>query len=179
MKKVLLISLFLVWAIMAQGENVSMQTAQTAAQSFLNSKTGGNPQIHLIDYAEKAEFPNFYVFGNESCFVIIAADDCVHPVLAYSTESTFETSGMPTNTYGWLKAYNKEIEYIADCRPEVNPEIQLEWENLLNGRGLDPKSARRLLRLPCNYELFWWRVGPVEHRQCYSGQSNIYHQHFS
>ena len=140
MKKVLLISMFLVWAIMAQGENVSMQTAQTAAQSFLNSKTGGNPQIHLIDYAEKAEFPNFYVFGNESCFVIIAADDCVHPVLAYSTESTFETSGMPTNTYGWLKAYNKEIEYIAGCRPEVNPEIQLEWENLLNGRGLDPKS---------------------------------------
>ena len=66
MKKLTLsLVVFLLAVLPAFAENVPVQTAQRAAQSFLNSKMEGNSQIHLIDFAERASFPNFYVFGNE------------------------------------------------------------------------------------------------------------------
>ena len=90
MKSYLLILVFFFTMVtLSTAENVTVHTAQRAAQSFLNSKIDGSTDIHLIDFAEKAFFPNFYVFGNEHCFVIIAADDAVHPVLGYSIETGF------------------------------------------------------------------------------------------
>ena len=108
-KSFLLLTLLIATIISVFAENVTIQTAQQAAQSFLNSKLHRNTDIHLIDFAEKAAFPNIYVFGNEQCFVIIAADNAVHPVLGYSTEEGFGMEEMPGNTYEWLKAYDEEI----------------------------------------------------------------------
>lgn len=139
-KATLTIVAFLMAVLPAFSESVSVQTAQRAAQSFLNSKMEGNPQIHLIDFAEKASFPNFYVFGNEHCFVIIAADDCVHPVLGYSTESGFGTEIMPDCVSDWLKAYNDGIAAAKKRRLDATAEIRFEWERLLNGSSLEPKS---------------------------------------
>ena len=141
MKKVTLILVaFLVAVLSAFAENVTVQTAQRAAQSFLNSKMEGNPQIQLIDYPEKSSFLNFYVFGNERCFVIIAADDCVQPVLGYSTEGGFGNEPMPDCVSDWLKAYTDGIAAVKESRLDATAEIRSEWEMLLNGRGLDPKS---------------------------------------
>jgi hypothetical protein len=141
MKKVILtLVAFLMVVLPAFSESVSVQTARRAAQSFLNSKTEGNPQIHLIGFAEKSSFSNFYVFGNDRCFVIIAADDCVHPVLGYSTESGFGTGIMPDCISDWLKAYNKGIAAAKESRVDATAEISSEWERLLNGSSLEPKS---------------------------------------
>ena len=142
MKKVLLTIVVLLMAVLpAFSENVTVQTAQRAAQSFLNSKMEGNPQIRLIDFAEKAEFPNFYVFGNEHCFVIIAGDNCAKPVLGYSTERGFNGELIPDNVKDWLKAYNNEIASALSLSVEATPRIRSEWESLLSGRGLEPKSS--------------------------------------
>ena len=143
----LFISLVLfVLAATTYAENVSLQTAQIAASSFLRSH-GVTSEIHLIDFAEKADFPYFFVFGNEHCLVIISADDCVHPVLGYSMESTFETNGMPINAYGWLKAYNDEIKFSVENRKSPNVEIQSEWNRLLCGNGLEPKTRTSIAPL--------------------------------
>ncbi len=139
-KNIVLLPLLFAMVSTALAKNVTIQTAQRAAQSFLNSKMEGNPQIHLIDFAEKSSFPNFYVFGNERCFVIIAGDDCVHPVLGYSTENSFAADDMPENAYDWLKAYDEEIAYVAERRLNANIEIQVEWDKLLSGKGLFQKT---------------------------------------
>lgn len=122
-------------------EQVSVQTAQRVAQSFLNSKMGGNPSIRLIEFAERSSFPNFYVFGNERCFVIISADDGARPVIGYSTESGFGTDFLPDEVRDWLKANNDEISSAMNLRVEATPRIRSEWESLLNGRGLDSRSS--------------------------------------
>ena len=141
MKKVALTLVALLMAVLpAFSDSVSVQTAQRVAQSFLNSKMEGNPQIHLIDFAEKTFFPDFYVFGNEQCFVIIAGDDCVHPVLGYSTEGGFGNGTMPDCVSDWLKAYTYGIAAVKESRLDATAEIRSEWEMLLNGRGLEPKS---------------------------------------
>jgi hypothetical protein len=136
----LLLTLLIATVVSVFAENVSVQTAQRAAQSFLNSKLHTNTDVHLIDFAEKASFPNLYVFGNDHCFIIIAADNAVHPVLGYSTEGEFGVETMPENTYEWLKAYDEEIAFVTESRLEADNEIYSEWNNLLNGIGLIPKS---------------------------------------
>lgn len=141
MKKSTLTFVAILMAVLpAFSESVSVQTAQRAAQSFLNSKMEGYPEIHLIDFAERTSFPNFYVFGNEYCFVIIAADDCVHPVLGYSTEGGFGTIDIPDVVGNWLKAYDREISTIKESRLTSTTEIRSEWESLLRGGSLEPKS---------------------------------------
>lgn len=137
---ILLFSLFLLSVTMAFADSVPVPTAQRAAQSFLNSKMDSAPEIHLIDFAEEAELPNFYVFGNERCFVIIAADNAVHPVLGYSTEGGFGEEAMPEAIKDWLKAYNDGIASVKHDRIEATTEIRKEWDDLLCGRGLEPKS---------------------------------------
>ena len=163
---IIIFLIFAVGMVKAFAENVSVQTAQTAAQSFLNSKMGGNQPIHLIDFAEKAEFPNFYVFGNERCFVIIAADDCVHPVLGYSKENAFGTEGMPENVYGWLKAYNEDVALAMNSNMEASPDIRVEWVSLLNDQGLPPRSRTSvspLVRTTWNQTTPYNNLCPEDH----------------
>ena len=107
----------------------------------------GNPQIYLIDFAEKAEFPNLYVFGNEHCFVIIAADDRMRPVLGYSTENAFGEDEMPEEVLAWLMRYEDVIMYLSETRPETSLDIQAEWDCLLSGRGLETKTRTRVMPL--------------------------------
>ena len=148
MKKVALTIVTLLMAVLpAFSEAVSVQTAQRAAQSFLNSKMEGNPQIHLIDFAEKADFPNFYVFGNEGCFVIIAADDIVHPVLGYSTDGGFETEEMPEDVFDWLKRYDEAILALSATNYERSTEVGEAWHSLISGNGLEPKLRTRVMPL--------------------------------
>ena len=130
--------LFIASIVYSFAGNVTVQTALQAAQSFINSKTDGNSEIHFIDFAERASFPNLYVFGNEHCFVIIAADDAIHPVLGYSLERGFGTGLLPINTYEWLKVYDEEIAIVTESRLEANDEILLEWHNLISGIGFIP-----------------------------------------
>ena len=169
-------ALLIATTISAYAENVTVQTAQRAAQSFLNSKIPNNTDIHLIDFAEKASFPNFYVFGNEHCFVIIAADNAVHPVLGYSTEGGFGTETMPESTFEWLKAYDEEIAFVAESRLEADNEVLLEWDNLLNGNGLTPKSrncVNPLLRTKWNQNAPFNNLCPADpegpNGHCYTG----------
>ena len=141
MKNVALTFVALLMAVLPSfAENVTLQTAQRAAQSFINSKMEGNPQIHLIDFAEKASFPNFYVFGNEHCFVIIAGDDAVHPVLGYSMEGGFGEDAMPEAIMDWLKTYDDEITFAKESKLEATMEIRKRWDDLLCGGGLEPKT---------------------------------------
>ena len=94
-------------------ENVNLQTAQTAARCFLRSR-GVNSDIQPVEFAERCEFPNLYVFGNERCFIIIAGDDAVHPVLGYSTEYGINAEPMPEAVFDWLEAYDNEIASIKE-----------------------------------------------------------------
>ena len=139
-KRILLFVLLIASAVSSFAENVTVQTAQRAAEAFINSKRHSNMDIHLVDFAEKEAFPNLYIFGNECCFVIIAANNAVHPVLGYSTEGGFGTETIPETTYEWLKAYDEEIAFVSECRWAADDEISSEWDNLLDGIGLTPKS---------------------------------------
>ena len=82
MKKLTVLTTFvLFFALSGFSEHVEPDKAQKVANTFLNYRLSEPTNISLVDYVDKTSYQNFYVFGNEHCFVIIAADNCAHPVL--------------------------------------------------------------------------------------------------
>ena len=138
-KNFLIISFFvLVVSVFAKG--VPEQRAKIAAESFLHSRLGNVSEVSLIDFPQTAELPNLYFFGNERSFVIIAGDDCVHPVLGYSIDNCFGSEDITEDVFDWMKMYDQEIAFAKRSRFEAQPEIRNEWVCLLNGQGLVPQS---------------------------------------
>ena len=175
-KRILLFVLLIASTVYTFAENVTVQTAQRIAETFLNSKRLSNMDIHLVDFAEKESLPNIYIFGNERCFVIIAANNAVHPVLGYSTEGGFGTEIMPESTYEWLKAYDKEIAFVSESRWEADDEISSEWDKLSDGIGLTPKSrssVNPLLKTKWNQNAPFNELCPADsagpNGHCYTG----------
>ena len=141
MKKIaLFLGLTLLFLAPVFAENVNLTQAQHVAHSFLQSKMGQDPDIHLLDYADRDSFTHFYVFGNDNCFVIVSADDRVTPIIGYSTENGFGQTAMPENIFAWLRAYDEEISTAISRHMNATEEILSEWSSLRNGDGLEPKS---------------------------------------
>ncbi|HEY6914216.1 MAG TPA: C10 family peptidase, partial [Paludibacter sp.] len=55
----------------------------------------------------------FYVYniGSNQGFIIVSGDDTTKPILAYSDDSTFPTTNIPSNLQYWLDFYKTEIKY--------------------------------------------------------------------
>ena len=166
----LLLTLILALFATAIAENVELTRAQRVAESLLASKMGQTPNIQLVDYANRGSFSNFYVFGNEHCFVIVSADDRVSPILGYSTEDGFGQTAMPENVFYWLKAYDDEISAVVSHQMEATEEIVSEWSNLMNGNGLEPKSRTSVSPLILTK---WDQVAPFNNL-CPTDANNVH-----
>ena len=88
-------------------------------------------------------FSNFYILtaADSIGFVIVSADDRVQPILGYSTENTFDVTNMPPNLREWLMDYEQQIQYAIDENVEPFEETTSEWNTLLSGGSIAPKST--------------------------------------
>ena len=118
-------------------ERVTPETARKVAFTFLNNNGAKSDQ--LTDLSKASGFPNLYIFTTEESFVIIAADDCVKPILGYSLSGTFVAEDIPSNVNGWLKGYNDEIQNAIDSKIKATAETTKLWKDLANG---DSKAAK-------------------------------------
>ena len=145
MKKAL--SLLLVAAVLTvctfvSAAPVDKTKAKAAAISFLKSK--GAENLQLVDITGTTPYTAFYIFAGSDGkgFVIVSADDCVLPILGYSTSGTFVTEGMPSNVKGWLDDYERQILHYRSLGPgrlqSVRDEGCRVWMDLLEGSYDDP-----------------------------------------
>ena len=89
------VALVFLTAIPMMAERVTPETARKVAASFLNNN--GAKAAQLTDLSKAVGFPNLYIFNAEQGFVVMAADDCVRPILGYSLTGNFVAEGMPEN----------------------------------------------------------------------------------
>ena len=84
-----------------------------------------------------AEVGDIYVFSpvGRPGFVLVAASDCVRPVLGYSYSGSFDVNGMPPHVAAWIEGYNREISAFADAEPSAA--VQALWER----EGMSPKDG--------------------------------------
>ena len=124
------------WAIAA---HVDQDRAQKAAMTFLSNN--GVKSAQLSDLSAEAGFANLYIFNAQQGFVVMAADDCVQPILGYSLTGHFRTKNMPSNVRGWLQGYNDEIQVAIDNQVKATAETKALWNDLMEGNSKAGKAV--------------------------------------
>ena len=90
---------------------------------------------------ENASGPSFYVFNFDAeGFVIVAGDDRVQPILAFSDEGPFVAENMPVHIRFFLDGYTEEIQYVVDNQQYAAESTLLQWKSLLSGASA-PKDG--------------------------------------
>ena len=124
MKKFFLsILLLALSAGMAMAKPVDPAVARVAAAHLL--------QKAVFD-ATPASFTECYLFvgADGKGFALIAADDCVRPVLGYSLSGTFPTSKLPDHILGWIEAYELNIRTLRELGITESDQVRAEWQML-------------------------------------------------
>ena len=145
-----LLGLLMMVSLPMMAERVDPITARQVAGQFLNNN--GVKSSQLTDLSKAAGFPNLYIFNAAQGFVVMAADDCVQPILGYSLKGRFVTENMPTNVSGWLQGYNDEIQYAIDNQLKATSETAQLWKDLVNG---DSKAGRATIVVDALIQSTW------------------------
>ena len=139
------LSLFSVVMVMLLGsvsaKSVDETTACTVASHFFAMKYNHAPESLTLSIVytapslrgENGSGPSFYVVNfNDEGFVIVAGDDRVQPILAFSNEGAFVTENMPDHIRFFLDGYTEEIQYLVDNQQQADKAILQQWETLLS-----------------------------------------------
>ena len=113
---------------------VDQQRALQIGQSFMNAKIGqkANVQLNLVYTAATREAVDYYVFNNggNHGFVIVAGDNRVKPILAYSTSGCFNPNDIADGFAFTLNSFSTEIQYIRENNIEATADIDAEWQSV-------------------------------------------------
>ncbi len=127
------LALLLFAAMPVIAERVTPETARKVATTFFNNN--GAKSAQLTDLSKAAGFPNLYIFTADQGFVVMAADDCVQPILGYSLDGHFSTNDMPENLRWWLQGYSDEIQFAINSKAKPSTEIAKQWKELAEGNA--------------------------------------------
>lgn len=120
-------------------------TAKTVAQNFLAQKYMPGIRIGLAKtYSDASGQTTFYIYNIEDTkgFVIVAGDDVIKPVLAYSTESKFQAEHLAPQVAYWLNGYNSVISSVISRNLTPTDAISAKWTKLLGNSTHDDLAAR-------------------------------------
>lgn len=160
-RKVFVTMLLIAVAMVAAAKPVEKAVAVRAAENVLHKQ--------VVDVTPKS-FTECYLFvgADGEGFVLLSADDCARPLLAYSKVSPFPTEGMPENLVAWIDGYQREIASIKALGGIVDDRVTAEWNRLLKGtfKG-DPVVAPLI-------ETQWEQSDPYNYRCPYDSIRNAY-----
>ena len=180
MKKTLRIFVFAAMLLASLGlwaRPVSVDHAHRVAESFLRG-IGCKNASSLVNRSSELSFHQFYLFASEQGgFVLVAADDCVVPILGYSTTNVFDVKGMPAHVADWLSGYEEQIAYFVrqdarlrssglQCGDDNGNIVAQQWKLLLAGQNLEQtnnSSVSPLLSTTWNQSPYYNDLCPVDY----------------
>lgn len=130
MKRHLLSIAMLMLAVVLMAAPVSEETTGQIADFFFHEH-GGKGNLRLM---ENNDFRHLRIYqcAEGNGFVIMPADDCVLPILGYSTVNPMNLDDMAPSTRFWFEEYDRQIEWNIENDFETNPAIVNEWSRLAN-----------------------------------------------
>ena len=157
----------MVWA-----ERVSEEDAALVANNFMNvtpSSAHGQkaPAKRMVmKAAAAAEENQFYIYENADGegWVMVAANDVVRPILAYSETGHFRTDNQPSNLKVWLNGYNRLIKRAETDGLVANEETQQEWAALRKGAKIKKATAvvSPLIKTGWDQDSPYWNLCPTK-----------------
>ena len=115
---------------------VDQQQAQKLGAKFLGTtalaQKNADIQLDLVSVTANRDATDYYVFNvtNGEGFVIIAADDRVKPILAYSTSGSYDPEHVSEGFAFTLNSFQEEIQYVREHDLSATPDIIAEWKSL-------------------------------------------------
>ena len=144
---------------------VDQQKAQSIGAKFLSTTTlserNVDIQLNLVSVATDRDVTDYYVFNvsNGEGFVIVAGDDRVKPILAYSTTGCFDPSHVSKGFQFTLDAFREEIQYIREHNLSATPDIMAEWRSVSENGSLNRgRQARAVVGPLC--QALWDQDSP-------------------
>lgn len=121
-------------------------------------------EARFINVAAQHGYSEFFIFNNTAGkgFVIMAADDCVTPILGYSYENNFPDGELPPNIKAWLDGYAAQINEATAMKLNATEEIRGDWECLRQSKALPIKSEKAVSPLVQTK----WSQSPYYNDQC-------------
>lgn len=155
MKKTLLLALTATLMASSHAKPVADSTLRLAASRVLN-------RIDLVD-ATPAWLSHSRLFtGSDGTgFVLLSADDCAFPLLAYSRTEAFSIMDVPEHVASWIKGYDRDIAAAVTLGIDATPEVTDAWRSLLAGT---PKQRRDTPVEPLITSL--WNQSPLYNSMC-------------
>ena len=130
---------------------VDQQKAQKLGVKFLGTtalhQKNADIQLNLVSTAVDLQRGgiDYYVFnvkGGEG-FVIIAGDDRVKPILAYSTTGQYDPQNVSEGFAFTLDGFREEIQYVREHNLTAAPDIVAGWKQVIETGSLNRGGQTR------------------------------------
>lgn len=150
MRKLVFVCAFvLAVALSARAGHVRPETAAQYARGLLGMQELPVPEntgsFKAAGRDGQVSGPEYYVFNNpEGGWAVIAAYDCVAPVIAYSHQGSFSISGMPDNVSWWMEGVSRTISGIRDSGIETPASVRDSW-NFLSSLSATRDAEKKVI----------------------------------
>ena len=174
MKRIFTLALLLA-ALTMMGGPIDETTAKKLAENFWKENNvmgvrnghvykNKTDDVQFVNMAPQHGYAEFFIFNNTvgKGYVIIAADESVTPILAYSYENNFGTETLPPNLKAWLDGYAEQIRQVVTMKAPATEEIRADWECLRQGKTLPIKSETAVSPLVATR----WNQSPYYNAKC-------------
>jgi len=179
MKKIQLSISFFIFSLIAISgvfaEKIEPKLAKALATNFYYEKClfSGidikQPAALTLSYTQLSDNEEiYYVFSSANGYIIVAADDDVYPVLAYSFEGSYRQENMSPEFEFWMSSYEKQISQVRKNNIKADSRISTTWDFYLNNfdknanlKG-DPKSVAPLLQSTWDQGSFYNSLCPED-----------------
>lgn len=169
-KNLLLYMVFLGLCLPALSSPVDLSTAKTVASKFMRAK-----EVWLsTTYHTTKGTAAFYVFNTTDGYVIVAADDCVTPIIGYSHEGCFQPKDVPIQLEAYLQDYSFMMQHDIENHIVADETITSQWASVkFNGKLNDSSRSKSVAPLlkdkwhqGCLYNSLCPEIqGPCEHAE--------------
>ncbi len=136
--------------------NVNEQTASSIGSKFLSTTVLGQEKaaidLQLVSTVTNRGEVDYYVFNvkDGEGFVIVAGDDRVRPILAYSTTGSYDPQDVAEGFAFTLQGYSEEIHYVREHNLAATSDIVAEWKRVRETGSLNRgRSARAVVGPLC------------------------------
>ena len=135
---------FLALQLASFARPVDLQTAQSVASKFMETN-----KLQLVStYQTAKNVAAFYVFNTTDGFIIVSADDCETPIIAYSYEGRFDPNNVPLQMEEYLQDFVSIIQYGIENHIEADKRTARQWELVkATGRLNEQKTAQSVVPL--------------------------------
>lgn len=141
------------------GEVAFRQKAATLCPAAMNSA------LKDVQYLGDSQHPLLAILNFDHGFLVLAGDDAVEPVLAYSFDGNFDYATAAPGALFLLEEYQNDIRAVRESEQQAAPDVAAQW-NALKDRGVNDETVEMvspLITARWNQNKYYNAYSPIDY----------------